>query len=817
MRKRFSVLICLFVFIFAFFLVCAFEAAEKKGFQEKLRSQTTTELSQLRANLEKAINEDFYLTRGLIAFVSTYPNINHEMFSRWSRNLLHHRNRIINIGLAPNNILSFVYPLEGNRKALGLNYEKNAKQWPAVKESIDSGKTVVAGPVNLVQGGAAFISRTPIYIESDQDRGKGAYWGLASIVISKEQLFSEAGLYDSNRRIQVAIKGRDGKGAKGELIEGSEDIFTTDPVILDVQLPEGSWQLAAIPLAGWLQPSPNIIWIRSLGVGSAVFINLFVLLWSYRINRNHSSLEQARQKAEEASKTLAKSEGFLNTILENIPHMIFVKDAETLEFIHFNKAGEELTGFARQDLLGKKIESAQPDAVSSLMTEQDQKVLDEKKPIAFQNVTISTAQHGERTFNIKKIPLLNLDHQPEFILGIGEDITEQLAAEKEKQELENKLNQALKMEAIGLMAGGVAHDLNNILAAITGYPELMLRKLPAESDFRKPLEVILDSGTRAVAIVSDLLTVAKGAASERNPTDLNPLIREYLNSPEFQSTMKYFTNGEVKTQLDEHLHKVSASSVHIKKCLMNLVNNAVEAMRGEGLISISTWNEVISYKSRSGHGLVAGEYVVLSVKDDGPGISQKDLEHIFEPFYTKKAMGKRGTGLGLAVVWNTIKSHKGEIFVDSSSQGTTFSLYFPVCHATQLGFSELENEAFIGGQGQKILVVDDEPHMRDIACEILKEAGYQAESVGSGEEALKYIAHTAVDLVLLDMFMEPGISGFETYQKIISINPTQKALIASGYSESVDVKRALELGVARFISKPYSFNQLCSVVKDILA
>ena len=302
----------------------------------------------------------------------------------------------------------------------------------------------------------------------------------------------------------------------------------------------------------------------------------------------------------------------------------------------------------------------------------------------------------------------------------------------------------------------------------------------------------------------------------REEVSLNRLINEYLESPECLNTKQYFPNGTIQAQLASDLLPVFASAVHIKKCLMNLVNNAVEAMHGEGSITLSTWNETIEEFSRNGHRLEAGEYVVLQAKDTGPGIAAKDIEHIFEPFYTKKMMGKRGTGLGLTVVWNTVKEHNGKIFVSSDGGGTSFYLYFPA-------YLQAEGETWAtlpvqptAGQGERVLVVDDEPHLRDIACQMLQAAGYNVSAVSSGEEAIRSVESEPVDLLLIDMLMEPGINGCETYLRICDRYPGQKALIASGFSESDDVKTALRLGASGFINKPYSMDQLCRAVHQAL-
>lgn len=211
-----------------------------------------------------------------------------------------------------------------------------------------------------------------------------------------------------------------------------------------------------------------------------------------------------------------------------------------------------------------------------------------------------------------------------------------------------------------------------------------------------------------------------------------------------------------------------------------------------------------------------GEYAVLGVSDDGSGIAPEDLERIFEPFYTKKVMGKSGTGLGLAVVWNVVQDQKGYINVKSSEKGTLFELYFP---ATREEIASEKEEVPLEdylGHGEKILVVDDEERQREIACGILTKLGYTAEAVSSGEEAIEYMKENTVDLIVLDMVMPKGINGRETYQQIIKIRTGQKAVIASGYAKTKEVDIAQELGAGKYIKKPYTLEKIGVAVKKEL-
>ncbi len=396
-----------------------------------------------------------------------------------------------------------------------------------------------------------------------------------------------------------------------------------------------------------------------------------------------------------------------------------------------------------------------------------------------------------------------------------------LKAEMEERiRIQDQLAQAQKMEAIGTLAAGVAHDLNNILSGIVSYPDLLLMNLPEDSPMRKPLQTIQSSGVKAAAIVQDLLTLARRGVSVDTVVDLRRLITDYLAGPEHQKMLGYHPGVQVETRLDADAVKIKGSPVHLEKTLMNLVYNAAEAMTDNGKITISLSSCYIDGPMRGYSSIKAGDYVLLTVADTGIGIAADDLSRIFEPFYTKKKMGRSGTGLGMTVVWGTIKDHNGYIDVKSRhGQGTTFYLYFPaVCSddAEETVLPPPSSES-LQGNGERILVVDDLEQQREIAVKMLETLSYRPRAVSGGEAAVEYLKSSSVDLVLLDMIMEPGIDGLETYRRIIEIHPRQRAIIASGFSETDRVKKARRLGIGGYIQKPYTLEKVAMAVKEELA
>ncbi|BBO72385.1 hypothetical protein DSCA_63150 [Desulfosarcina alkanivorans] len=405
----------------------------------------------------------------------------------------------------------------------------------------------------------------------------------------------------------------------------------------------------------------------------------------------------------------------------------------------------------------------------------------------------------------------------DLALGMSRNITDQVTAAAEKKRLLEQLQRAQKMEAIGMLAGGVAHDLNNVLSGLVSYPELILMDLPAQSPLHKPIRTIQKSGERAAHIVQDLLTLARRGVSVSEVVNLNQVIREYLKSPEYELLRAHHTDVQLDLDLSDDLFDITGSPVHLNKTVMNLISNAAEAILKEGRIRIETENRYVDALTKGYDDIQEGDYVVLRVTDNGIGISEADIERIFEPFYTKKVMGRSGTGLGMAVVWGTVKDHRGTIDVQShQAQGTTVTLHFPSNKEHRMKAGEPGTLEDLKGAGERILVVDDVEEQREIATGMLTRLGYQVESVSSGEAAADYLKTHRVDMVVLDMIMDAGIDGLETYRRIVRIHPGQRAVITSGFSESDRVHETRKLGAGAYVKKPYRFETIAKAVKTEL-
>jgi PAS domain S-box-containing protein len=394
------------------------------------------------------------------------------------------------------------------------------------------------------------------------------------------------------------------------------------------------------------------------------------------------------------------------------------------------------------------------------------------------------------------------------------DISERKAAREREAELQLKLSRARRMESLGLLAGGVAHDLNNILGPIVAYPDLIIEQLPKGSPIRADVLDIQEAAKRAAAVIQDLLALARRGTYETRAVHWHEIIEQYLRSVDYRELKSRMSAIEVDTDLDSGIPMVAGSQAHLHQVLMNLVINAFEVLDAGGTVTIKTSHQVIKAPVAAYEMIDVGDYVVLEVADTGPGIKPSDLEHIFEPFFTKKKLGRSGSGLGLAVVYGIVKDLGGFVDVQSSAgKGTRFVLYLPAAEE----IPELRQKTKTDFRGtETVLVVDDLDSQRELASRLLESLGYHVLEAEGGRQAVELLRARHADLVVLDMIMEEGFDGLDTYRAILEFRPSQPCVIASGFSESERVKEAQLLGAGEFVQKPYTRENIGRVVRHEL-
>ncbi len=533
--------------------------------------------------------------------------------------------------------------------------------------------------------------------------------------------------------------------------------------------------------------------------------------------------QRIQEKYDEAMKLaeeLKKSEKRYRLLAENVTDIIWRFDLATLKFDYVSPSVERIRGFTPEEAqeldLEQTLSPASFELANGVLTEELKlEAYPDADPGRARTIEIQhSCKDGTYAWaEVRTTFIRNSDGEATGIMGVSRDIAERKAAEDEALALVAQLHRAQKMEAIGRLAGGVAHDLNNILSGLVGYPDLLLMELPADSPLRPTVETIQQSGQRAAAIVQDLLTLARRGVEVNEIVSLGAVIDDYHYSPEFSKLQADYPLIRFEWDLDKALLKIRGSRMHLSKMVMNLMANAAEAMPTGGVVSVTTANRYIDAGLNANEPIPEGEYVCLSIADEGIGISPEDLKRIFEPFYTKKSMQRSGTGLGMTVIWSTVKDHNGYIDVTSrEGKGSCFEVYLPTTREETVAPPERPALADCVGN-ETILVVDDVAEQRDIARQMLGKLGYTVTTAASGEEAVVYLTEHQVDLVVLDMIMPPGIDGLETYRRIIAHTPGQRAVIASGFSENERVTALQELGAGEYLRKPYTLETIGLAVR----
>jgi len=508
---------------------------------------------------------------------------------------------------------------------------------------------------------------------------------------------------------------------------------------------------------------------------------------------------------------LHESEKKYRDLFDTISDFIYTHDLEG-HFVTVNRAAAETLGYIPKDLIGRPISDFMfPEYRHAFYEEYLPRI---KRDGALDGITKYLAHDGSTHYIEYRSVLVNQNGRNPVVSGSGRNITDRILAQREVSRLEQQLQQAQKMEAIGTLAGGVAHDFNNILAAIIGYTELAGLQLADDHKAIGSLKEVLKAGHRAKDLVKQILSFSRQSQQELRPVDITPIVKEALKllRASLPATI------DIKQNIESTMGTVQADPTQIHQVLMNLCTNAAHAMRREGgtlEVTIKKM-DVDTIAAREYADLHPGPYLRLTVKDTGHGIPSDILQRIFEPYFSTKGRDQ-STGLGLAVVHGIVKSHRGIVLVESEpGQGTTFHVYLPLINGTTYTQRMPASEALPTGT-ESILFVDDEGVLVDIGKKMLEHLGYEVVTRTSSIEALEMFRTNPdrFELVITDMTM-PNMTGETLAKEIMKIRNDMPIILCTGFSERISEEKAKALGIRKFLMKPLVLREFAKTIREAL-
>lgn len=512
----------------------------------------------------------------------------------------------------------------------------------------------------------------------------------------------------------------------------------------------------------------------------------------------------------------AQSQRQLQAFLDHSATGIYAKDLEG-RYILVNNKTSYVFGRPPAEVLGKKDEALLAKEVAAAVRVNDEQIAKTRHHMVFDE----TVPHHDGTLHqyiSVKFPLIDDAGTLFAIAGISTDITDRLRVEAERHLFESRLQQAQKLESLGVLAGGVAHDFNNLLVGMLGSADLALTRPGIAPDVREHLTDIRSAAESAAGLCRELLAYSGRSATKKTAVDTTKLVQSLTRLLEVSISKKV----SLRCELDESLPLVEADATQLQQVVMNLLTNASEAMGDRrGTISIATRRLTVGPEGLAdqqvGERLAPGDYVCIEVRDTGLGMDDETRNRLFEPFFSTKATGR---GLGLAAVAGIVRTHHGGICVKSSpGRGATFRVLLPVpAHTLAPARAQTPRVAPSAPQSATILVVDDEPLVRKVAERMLTRSGFAVIGTDSGRHAAEILSHERghISLVLLDMHM-PDLDGEQTLRILRRLDPAVKVLLSSGYDMSLASRPPYPEAVSGFVQKPYTTAELDRAVRSALA
>ena len=520
-----------------------------------------------------------------------------------------------------------------------------------------------------------------------------------------------------------------------------------------------------------------------------------------------------RRAAAEAA--VKEQEQRFHEIFNHVPDGIVVVDQQTGKIILANRAMGAMLGYPAAELAGLEIAQIHPPQDLPYVREQFGKLA--RREISTVD-SIPVKRKDGRVFYVEITVFFITLADKTRMAGVFRDITERKQAAEALLKTRVQLDRAERLEMAGNIAGHIAHDFNNLLTPLMVYPGFIREHLPKDSPALEDLQIIEKTARTIADINQQLLALSRRGYHEQQVLSINEIIQ---NAVELLKHGGQFQKIAVKLDLARDLFNMKGVVQQLTRVIQNLCQNAIEAMGEQGgTLTIRTENCYLDAPLKKYESVAVGEYLKVAVTDTGPGVPAENRDRIFDPFFTTKRSARvHGSGLGLSVVHGIVKDHQGYIDLESEAgQGAIFSLYFPICREE---VTIITSEPLRGGS-ETLLIVDDDSLQREVVSRMAIKLGYTVLNAPSGEDAIQAVrdcpavGRSFPDLVLLDMVMDPGLNGLQTYQRLKAINPGQKALILSGYEESAKVVQAQALGAGTFVRKPVDIGRLAKAIRQEL-
>jgi PAS domain S-box-containing protein len=777
----------------------------ERRFIEDRRTDVFDKLSAIRSRLEGHIHVNTSLVKMLATVIATEPDMTQERFEALAGPLLTASWQLRHISAAPDLVIRYIFPRQGNEGALGLDIGNHPAQREAVFRARDIGEMVLEGPIDLVQGGRGFIGRFPVFVDREPGQGK-AFWGLISAIIDEERLYEAAGLRDIVLPLDIAIRGKDGLGAKGDLFFGRAEVFGSDPKVASVRLPDGTWQMAAIPKGGWPVRADDA-WSLRLVFGLGGLLIVLSVAFAITSLRKRTESVEALKASEERFRDLAEISS--DWIWESGPDG---------RFTYFSDSFVRQTGFPKEHLLGKTREDfAVRVPGDEEFWEHYRRTIAERRPFRDMRYRYRRPDGTVGWVSIRGRPVFDADGKFRGYRGAVREITQRMKEEDELREARGAADAANRAKSEFL--SNMSHELRTPLNAILGFGQLLKYnpKEPLTKAQTVNVDIILKAGQHLLDLIAEILDLAKIEAGKVSLSIENVSICALFDEVRTMiapAAEKSRITLEIASPEPDIL--IRADHTRAKQALLNLVSNAVKYNFEGGRVTVKATE-------------VPGSRIRVSVADTGPGIPPDKQSELFQPFNRlgAEATAIEGTGIGLALTKKLVEMMDGAIgFESETGVGSTFWVEWPLsagqdkpAQKSQLArFPGLPAETAIPFPAGTILYVEDNPENLRLVELILKPIdGVTLLTADNAELGLLIAANRRPDMIVMDINL-PGMDGFQALEKLQNDPRTSSIPVValSANATTRDIEKGVQSGFFRYLTKPVDVGQLLSTVREVL-